>query len=206
MSNNKIVLKAIFTVEKYYKVPSNINLDADNINYQIHLGKLCIYNKDNEQEIEIEEFWQTGDIGADAEFTDQMTLDEAGFDEEDQGDGFDEVDITSQAKPEPKSEHEYDVVKKIIIDGKKYLRSKKTGNVYDYDVYVEEGEKVLVGKWNEEKQQIEFNNNITGKDKDDEDEEYKTLDDSIPNTNDFQEWVYNTHLKIHTKLKKDQDE
>jgi len=65
---------------------------------------------------------------------------------------------------EPEPEPEYDCVKKIIIDGKKYLRSQKSGNVYDYDVYVKEGEQVLVGKWNEEKQNIDFNTEVKDKD------------------------------------------
>lgn len=53
-------------------------------------------------------------------------------------------------------EEEADVVKKIEFEGKKYLKSKKSGIVYDYKKYVEEEEQVVVGKWNEEKSKIDF--------------------------------------------------
>jgi hypothetical protein len=42
-----------------------------------------------------------------------------------------------------------DVVKKIEFEGKKYLKSKKTGIVYDYEEYVKSGDQVIVGKWND---------------------------------------------------------
>ena len=44
----------------------------------------------------------------------------------------------------------------IEFDGKKYLKSKKTGIVYDYNEYVKNGEQVVVGKWNEESGKIDF--------------------------------------------------
>jgi len=53
-------------------------------------------------------------------------------------------------------EDEPDVVKKIEFEGKKYLKSKKTGIIYDYTEYVKNGEQVVVGKWNESKNKIEF--------------------------------------------------
>ena len=53
-------------------------------------------------------------------------------------------------------EDEPDVVKKIEFEGKKYLKSKKTGIIYDYTEYVKNGEQVVVGKWNETKNKIEF--------------------------------------------------
>ena len=43
-----------------------------------------------------------------------------------------------------------DVVNKIVFEGKKYLKSKNTGIVYNMDEDV-------IGKWNEEKQRIDFN-------------------------------------------------
>ena len=71
------------------------------------------------------------------------------------------------AKPaEPEEEEEPDVVKKIEFEGKKYLKSKKTGVVYDYTEYVKNGEQVVVGKWNEDKNKIDFAN------KEEEEEEY----------------------------------
>ncbi len=74
------------------------------------------------------------------------------------------------AKPaEPEPEEEPDVVKKIEFEGKKYLKSKKTGVVYDYTEYVKNGEQVVVGKWNEEKNKIDFAN------KEEEEEEEYTM-------------------------------
>lgn len=59
---------------------------------------------------------------------------------------------------EPVVEEEPDVVKKIEFEGKKYLKSKKTGIVYDYTEYVKNGEQVVVGKWNDAKNKIDFSN------------------------------------------------
>jgi len=59
---------------------------------------------------------------------------------------------------EPEVEEEPDVVKKIEFEGKKYLKSKKTGIVYDYNEYVKNGEQVVIGKWNDAKNKIDFNN------------------------------------------------
>jgi hypothetical protein len=60
------------------------------------------------------------------------------------------------AEPEPEEDDEPDVVKKIEFEGKKYLKSKKTGIIYDYTKYVKEGDQVVVGKWNDEKNKIDF--------------------------------------------------
>ncbi len=74
------------------------------------------------------------------------------------------------AKPaEPEEEEEPDVVKKIEFEGKKYLKSKKSGIIYDYTEYVKNGEQVVVGKWNEEKNKIDFAN------KEEEEEEEYTM-------------------------------
>jgi len=51
---------------------------------------------------------------------------------------------------------EPDVVKKIEFEGKKYLKSKKTGIIYDYQEYVKNGEQVVVGQWNDSNNKIEF--------------------------------------------------
>lgn len=58
--------------------------------------------------------------------------------------------------PEPEEEEEPDVVKKIEFEGKKYLKSKKTGIVYDYKKYVNDGEQVVIGKWSESGNKIIF--------------------------------------------------
>jgi chemotaxis protein histidine kinase CheA len=59
--------------------------------------------------------------------------------------------------PEPEPEEEPDVVKKIEFEGNKYLKSKKTGVVYDYTEYVKNGEQVVIGKWNDASNKIDFN-------------------------------------------------
>jgi len=72
-------------------------------------------------------------------------------------------DVKKKKSPEsPKKavveseEEEPDVVKKIEFEGKKYLKSKKTGIIYDYTEYVKNGDQVVVGKWNESKNKIDF--------------------------------------------------
>ena len=61
-----------------------------------------------------------------------------------------------KAVVEVEEEEEPDVVKKIEFEGKKYLKSKKTGIIYDYTEYVKNGDQVVVGKWNESKNKIDF--------------------------------------------------
>jgi hypothetical protein len=63
---------------------------------------------------------------------------------------------SKKAAAEPVKDEEPDVVKKIEFEGKKYLKSKKTGIIYDYNEYVKNGEQVVVGKWNESKNKVEF--------------------------------------------------
>jgi hypothetical protein len=59
------------------------------------------------------------------------------------------VDDDTPAFVDPAAE-EADVVKKIMFEGKKYLKSKNTGIIYNM-------EQDVIGKWNEEKQRIDFN-------------------------------------------------
>ena len=54
------------------------------------------------------------------------------------------------------ADDEPDVVKKIEFEGKKYLKSKKSGVIYDYIEYTKNSEQVVVGKWNDTKNKIEF--------------------------------------------------
>ena len=56
-------------------------------------------------------------------------------------------------------DEEPDIVKKIEHDGKKYLKSKKTGIIYDFNKYVKEGEQIKVGRWNEKTNKIDFEEN-----------------------------------------------
>jgi regulator of protease activity HflC (stomatin/prohibitin superfamily) len=61
-------------------------------------------------------------------------------------------------KKAAEEEEEADVVKKIEFEGKKYLKSKKTNIVYDYIEYTKNNEQVVVGKWNETTNKIDFSN------------------------------------------------
>ena len=63
-------------------------------------------------------------------------------------------------KPSKKAveDEEPDVVKKIEFEGKKYLKSKKTGIIYDYAEYVKTEEQIVVGQWNETTNKIDFKN------------------------------------------------
>ena len=64
-----------------------------------------------------------------------------------------------KVKPvEEEEEDEPDVVKKIEYNGKKYLKSKKTGIIYDYEEYKSSGDQVKIGKWNETTNKIDFIN------------------------------------------------
>jgi hypothetical protein len=65
-------------------------------------------------------------------------------------------------------EEEQDRVKKIEYEGKKYLKSKKTGIIYDYKKYVDEAEQVVVGKWSESTNKIIFNDAEESEDEYDE--------------------------------------
>jgi hypothetical protein len=60
----------------------------------------------------------------------------------------------SSAKEEADEEPER--VKKIEFEGKKYLLSKKSGVIYDYNKYISENDLVNVGVWNETTKKIEF--------------------------------------------------
>jgi hypothetical protein len=56
----------------------------------------------------------------------------------------------------PDEEDEQDVVKKIEVDGKKYLKSKKSGIVYDYKEYIDNNNQLVIGKWNNTTNKIDF--------------------------------------------------
>ena len=61
----------------------------------------------------------------------------------------DDDDRPSPAFIDPPAAEEADVVKKIMFEGKKYLKSKNTGIIYNM-------EQDVIGKWNEEKNRIDF--------------------------------------------------
>ena len=59
-------------------------------------------------------------------------------------------------KAKPVANDEAEVVKKIEFAGNKYLKSKKTGIVYDYAEYIKTGDQIVVGTWNNETNGIDF--------------------------------------------------
>jgi chemotaxis protein histidine kinase CheA len=71
-----------------------------------------------------------------------------------------------------KEEEEEEVVevKKIEYEGKKYLMSKKSGVVYDYNKYIKEGDLVIVGVWNKNSNKLEFKATEDDSDEESEDE------------------------------------
>jgi hypothetical protein len=71
----------------------------------------------------------------------------------------------SPKKQEAKENDEPDVVKRIEYEGKKYLKSKKTGIVYNL-------EQDVIGKWNDETQKIDFYENNS--DEEEEEEGYES--------------------------------
>ncbi len=78
-------------------------------------------------------------------------------------------------KKNPEADKEPDVVKKITFENKKYLLSKKTGIVYDYDKYINSEEQVVVGKWNESDKKVEFTK--SSDDGEESEEEYESESD-----------------------------
>jgi hypothetical protein len=79
-------------------------------------------------------------------------------------------------KPSPKTEEkkevqEAEVVKKFEFQGKKYLRSKSSGIVYDYDAYVNKNEQIVIGKWIEASKSVEFQKEEESDEESDEEEE-----------------------------------
>ena len=72
---------------------------------------------------------------------------------------------------EEEEEEEEEVVKRITFEGKKYLKSVKSGLIYDHDEYAKNQERVVVGKWNTETEKIDFNEKED--DEEEEEDEYE---------------------------------
>ncbi len=64
--------------------------------------------------------------------------------------------VEKVAQKAAKDDDEAEVVKKIEFAGNKYLKSKKTGIVYDYAEYMKTGDQIVVGQWNNETSAIDF--------------------------------------------------
>ena len=67
-----------------------------------------------------------------------------------------------------KDEEEVEIVRKIEYMGKKYLRSKQSGIIYDLDEFKNNGDQVVIGKWNTNTNKIDFN--VDGEDSEEDEE------------------------------------
>jgi hypothetical protein len=86
-----------------------------------------------------------------------------------------------QAEDKKEEADEADVCKKITFNDKKYLKSKKTGIVYDLDIFLKTQEQVVIGQWNEATNAIDF------KKADDEEEEEEYDEESDEEEEDDEE-------------------
>jgi len=64
--------------------------------------------------------------------------------------------LVSKLVPAPVPAEEADVVKKITVDGKLYLKSKNSGVIYDYEEWINNKVVFELGKWNESANKIDF--------------------------------------------------
>jgi hypothetical protein len=162
------VIRVHYCVEDLFVIPENIDLNNKKQvkDYGIKWNMLYIYFVDG-SEIQIKSQGWIDDFDykrPNDDYEPEPAEDFGYVDNDDEG--FKPIDVYQPAtevvepKPEPEPEPEPDRVTITKVDGKKYLKSRNTGNVYDYDIYAKESKQVIVGKWNEEKQQIEFNNII----------------------------------------------
>jgi hypothetical protein len=75
-----------------------------------------------------------------------------------------------KAAEQEQEEEEQEVIKKIEYEGKKYLKSKKSGIMYDYEEYRKTKDLVIVGKWNENTNKIVFQEAANDSDEESEDD------------------------------------
>ena len=85
------------------------------------------------------------------------------------------VDENSESENEEdqcdsEDEEEEDICKVITYEGKRYLQSKKSQIIYDYAQYKSDESHVKLGKWNENKKCIDFEEENESSDEEDEDE------------------------------------
>ena len=67
-----------------------------------------------------------------------------------------------------------EVICKITYEGKKYLKSKASGVIYDQENYVKTQALVVVGQWDEKNDKIKFS---ACEESEEEEEEYDESDD-----------------------------
>ena len=161
------VIRVQYCIDDVFVIPENIDLNNKNQvkDWGVKWNTLYIYFVDG-SEIQINSKGWVNDFDYKRPNDDYEPEDAEDFgwvkpDDE----GFKPVDVYQptaevvEPEPEPKvvePEPEPDLVRIIKIDGKRYLKSRNTGNVYDYDAYARNEDQTVIGKWNEERQQIEF--------------------------------------------------
>lgn len=79
----------------------------------------------------------------------------------------------AKSKPEEAPEEGF-AVKKIEFEGKKYLKSKSTGIIYDFKAFAENQESVVVGKWSDSLNKILFDDAEESEDEYDEESEVES--------------------------------
>lgn len=82
----------------------------------------------------------------------------------------------AEENTEEKSEPEMEVLKSITFEGKKYLKSKSTGIIYDYLKYVQEGDTIVLGKWSDATNKIIFDDAEESEEEEDGEEEEEEYD------------------------------
>jgi chemotaxis protein histidine kinase CheA len=68
------------------------------------------------------------------------------------------------------TEEEEEVVKVIKVNGVKYLKSKKSGVIYDYQIYTATNEQHVIGQWNDTTKTIDFTNDEESEEEYEEDD------------------------------------
>ena len=85
-----------------------------------------------------------------------------------------EVKETAKEEVKETATEEEDVLVKIKYEGKKYLKSKASGVIYDFENYVNTQALVVVGQWDEKNDKIKFS---ACEESEEEEEEYDESDD-----------------------------
>jgi hypothetical protein len=77
-------------------------------------------------------------------------------------------------------EEEEEVIRKIVLDGVKYLKSTTTGIIYDYGAYVKNNDNLIVlGKWNNIKNRIDFETADSEEEEDDYEESVSEAEEEV---------------------------
>lgn len=161
INNDRQILKVSYWLNDIFVIPTGINLEDESIieSYGVKYNVLKIYFRDGRiLEIDSEGWINDPDLKhheGEAELLDaEYYIDDEKFDERSKQ-ILEELPPKPEPKPEPEPEQKI-IVMKIDFEGKKYLKDKCNGDIYDYDAYVKNAESIIVGVWNKETQKIDF--------------------------------------------------